>query len=89
MKPEAWRPGALDAIATRSTDGRRIVIKVVNYEAQPNTLLVRLQGSAGTGEGHGKSLHSHCRAFGRAVPGAAAEDSPCRNHPAVRADPDD
>jgi alpha-N-arabinofuranosidase len=46
MKPEAWRPGALDAIATRSTDGRRIVIKAVNYEAQSNTLLVRLQGSA-------------------------------------------
>jgi alpha-N-arabinofuranosidase len=45
MKPEAWRPGAVDAIATRSADGRRIVIKAVNYEAQPNTLLVRLQGS--------------------------------------------
>ncbi len=46
MKPEAWRPGALDAIATHSADGRRIVIKAVNYEAQANTLLVRLQGSA-------------------------------------------
>ena len=46
MKPEAWRPGTLDAIATGSADGRRIVIKAVNYEGQPNTLLVRLQGSA-------------------------------------------
>jgi len=46
MKPQAWKPGTVDAIATGSADGRRIVIKAVNYEGQPNTLLVRLQGSA-------------------------------------------
>ncbi len=46
MKPEGWRPGTLDAIATASAAGKRIVIKAVNYEGQPNTLLVRLQGSA-------------------------------------------
>lgn len=46
MKPEAWQPGAVDAIATASADGRRIVIKAVNYQAQANTLLVRLQGAA-------------------------------------------
>src|ERR1700733_2007242 len=46
MKPEAWEPGAVDAIATASADGRRIVIKAVNYQARQNTLLVRLQGSA-------------------------------------------
>jgi alpha-N-arabinofuranosidase len=45
MKPAAWRPGTFDAIATGSADGRRIVIKAVNYDGQPNTLLVRLQGS--------------------------------------------
>ena len=45
MKPEAWRPGTLDAIATGSADGKRIVIKAVNYEGQPNTLIVRLQGA--------------------------------------------
>ena len=45
MKPEAWQPGTVDAIATASTDGRRLVIKAVNYEGQPNTLLVRLHGS--------------------------------------------
>jgi alpha-L-arabinofuranosidase len=45
MKPEAWQPGTLDAIATGSADGRRIVIKSVNYDEQRNTLLVRLQGS--------------------------------------------
>ncbi len=45
MKPQGWRPGTLDAIATSSADGRRMVIKAVNYEGQPNTLLVRLQGS--------------------------------------------
>ena len=32
MKPEDWRPGTVDAIATASADGRRIVIKAVNYE---------------------------------------------------------
>ncbi len=46
MKPEEWRPGTVDAIATRSADGRRIVIKAVNYEGEPNTLLVRLEGAA-------------------------------------------
>jgi alpha-L-arabinofuranosidase len=46
MKPEGWQPGAVDAIATASADGQRIVIKAVNYQAQANTLLVRLQGSA-------------------------------------------
>ncbi len=46
MKPEDWRPGSVDAIATRSADGRRIVIKAVNYEGQRNTLYVRLQGGA-------------------------------------------
>ena len=43
--PEHWVPGSTDAIATMSTDGRRIVIKAVNYSAQRNALLVRLQGS--------------------------------------------
>ena len=45
MRPEDWRPGTVDAIATASADGRRIVIKAVNYEAERNTLLVRLQGA--------------------------------------------
>ena len=44
--PQEWRPGSVDAIATASQDGRRIVIKAVNYQAQPNSLLVRLQGAA-------------------------------------------
>lgn len=46
MIPEAWTPGSLDAIATMSADGRRMVIKAVNYEGKPNVLLVRLQGAA-------------------------------------------
>ena len=45
MKPEGWQPGTVDAIATASADGRRIVIKAVNYSGSPNTLLVHLQGS--------------------------------------------
>ena len=46
MKPQGWKPDTFDAIATGSADGKRIVIKAVNYDGQPNTLLVRLQGSA-------------------------------------------
>jgi alpha-L-arabinofuranosidase len=45
-KPEDWTPGTVDAIATRSADGRRIVIKAVNYAAERNVLLVRLQGAS-------------------------------------------
>jgi alpha-N-arabinofuranosidase len=45
VKPESWRPGTVDAIATANADARRIVIKAVNYEPTPNTLLVRLQGT--------------------------------------------
>jgi alpha-N-arabinofuranosidase len=35
----------VDAIATASADGRRVIVKAVNYSAAPNTLLVHLQGS--------------------------------------------
>jgi alpha-L-arabinofuranosidase len=45
MKPQAWTPGTVDAIATASADGRRIVIKVVNFASQRNTLLARLRGA--------------------------------------------
>lgn len=46
MKPEGWAPNTVDAIATGSSDGRRIVLKAVNYAGTPNTLLTRLQGKA-------------------------------------------
>ena len=46
MKPEGWQPGTVDAIATASADGRRIVVKAVNYSGGANTLLVHLQGSS-------------------------------------------
>ena len=42
--PAGWTPGSVDAVATASADGRRLVIKAVNYEAERNTLLVRLKG---------------------------------------------
>ena len=45
MKPEGWQPGTVDAIATASADGRRIVVKAVNYTGSASTLLVHLQGS--------------------------------------------
>jgi alpha-L-arabinofuranosidase len=43
--PEQWAPGSTEAIATMSPDGRRIVIKAVNYSAQRNALLVWLKGA--------------------------------------------
>jgi alpha-N-arabinofuranosidase len=45
MKPENWEQGTVDAIATASAGGRRIVIKAVNYSGVRNTLLARLQGA--------------------------------------------
>ncbi len=45
MKPEGWQAGTVDAIATASADGRRIVVKAVNYSGAENALLVHLQGS--------------------------------------------
>ena len=45
FKPVDWRPGTVDAIATGSADGKRIVIKAVNYEGIENTLITRIQGS--------------------------------------------
>jgi alpha-L-arabinofuranosidase len=46
MKPEDWTTGTIDAIATKTKDGKRIVIKAINYSGTANTLLVRLKGSA-------------------------------------------
>jgi alpha-N-arabinofuranosidase len=45
MKPEGWSPGSVDAIATASADGRRLVVKAVNYRGERSALLVRLEGS--------------------------------------------
>ncbi|PYR54931.1 MAG: alpha-N-arabinofuranosidase [Acidobacteria bacterium] len=45
MKPEGWQPGTVDAIATAFADGRRIVVKAVNYSGTANALLIHLQGS--------------------------------------------
>ena len=44
--PSEWKQGAMDAIATASADGRRVVIKAVNYSIGSNTLLVRLRGKS-------------------------------------------
>jgi alpha-L-arabinofuranosidase len=71
MKPESWRPGAVDAIATASADARRIVIKAVNYEPTRNTLLVRLQG-ANVPEKAAATLHTI---------GAGLRDAASLEHP--------
>lgn len=55
--PTEWLPGSIDAIATASADGRRIVIKAVNYRGERNTLLVRLRG-AGVPEKASATLHT-------------------------------
>jgi alpha-N-arabinofuranosidase len=44
--PNGWEQGSMDAIATASADGMRVVIKTVNYSPRRNTLLVRLQGKS-------------------------------------------
>jgi alpha-L-arabinofuranosidase len=71
MKPEGWLPGTVDAIATGSANGRRIVIKAVNYEPRPNTLFVRLQG-ASVPEKAVSTLHTL---------GAGLTDSASLDHP--------
>jgi alpha-L-arabinofuranosidase len=45
MKPEKWTADTVDAIDTGTKDGRRIVLKAVNYAGNANTLLARLQGT--------------------------------------------
>ncbi|NSW94001.1 MAG: carbohydrate binding domain-containing protein [Bacteroidales bacterium] len=45
MKPTDWKPGTVDAIATSTSDGKKIIIKAVNYENYSNTLLTRINGS--------------------------------------------
>lgn len=45
LKPLDWTAGTVDAIATASEDGKRIIIKAVNYTSDSSILLVRLQGS--------------------------------------------
>lgn len=46
MKPEDWTPNTVDAIATGTEDGKRIVLKAVNYDGTAHTLLARLQGKS-------------------------------------------
>ena len=45
MKPTAWLPNTVDAIATGAPDGKKIILKAVNYTAAPQTLLTRIQGA--------------------------------------------
>ena len=40
-----WTPNTVDAIATSTADGRRLIVKAVNYDGSPHTLLTRFQGS--------------------------------------------
>ena len=71
MKPEDWTPGTIDAIATKSEDGKRIVIKAVNYAGTSHTLLVRLQGKAISTNASVKTFSIH----------AGLNDAPSMQHP--------
>ena len=44
--PTEWQQGTMDAIATASSDGKRVVLKAANYSPRGNTLLVRLEGKS-------------------------------------------
>lgn len=61
MKPEDWTPGTIDAIATKSADGKTVVIKSVNYAGVSNTLLVRLQGTSIPANATVKTFSLHAR----------------------------
>lgn len=50
MIPYDWQSGTIDAIATGSDDGKRVVIKSVNYDDTAHTLLTRIEGSRVTGD---------------------------------------
>ncbi len=82
MKPEDWTPGTVDAIATASEDGRRIVIKAVNYGGSPQTLLTRLQGSAAPRDATVKVYSVKA-----GLSDAASLETPDRIHPTERALP--
>ena len=71
MIPKGWTGGTVDAIATRTDDNRRIVIKAVNYKGVSNVLLVRLQGSA-------ISSNATIKTF---TLNAALDDAPSMKHP--------
>lgn len=43
--PAGWVPGSVDANATASADGKRLVIKAVNYQGVRHDVQVRLAGS--------------------------------------------
>ena len=78
-RPEDWRPGTLDAIAAASADGRRIVIKAVNYEGNRNTLLVRLEGAGVPGKAVAE-LHT----VGAGLTDAASLEHPDAIRPVTR-----
>jgi len=71
MKPEDWTPGTVDAIAAKTRDGKRIVIKAVNYSGTANTLLVRLKGSSIPGKATVRIFTLH----------AGLTDAPSMEHP--------
>lgn len=81
-KPVDWTPGTVDAIATGSEDGKRIVIKAVNYQDKPNVLLTRLQGSTLP-----KQAHAQVYSISADLNDAASLDNPDKLDPVQKSMP--
>ena len=84
MKPEDWLPGTVDAIATASADGRRIVIKAVNYAGGAEHAARAIAGRRRSREGCRDVAHDQRRADGFRVPRASGCDRPGESNAGLR-----
>jgi alpha-N-arabinofuranosidase len=76
MKPEGWQPGAVDAIATASADGRRIVIKAVKLSGAGEHVARSAPGLRGSRERVSDLAHYRGRADGLRFSRAAGCNRP-------------
>ena len=87
MKPEDWLPGTVDAIATASADGRRIVIKAVNYEATAEHAARATAGRRRSREGDREAAHDQRRADGFRIARASGCDRSGESNAELREGP--
>ena len=80
MKPEGWQPGTVDAIATASADGRRIVDQGGELQRQSEHAARPPAGLARAGCRDGDGLHDHRRPARRGVARPAGSDKARRAH---------
>ena len=89
MKPEGWQPGTIDAIATASADGRRIVVKAVNYAGQREHAARAPAGLARAGGRDGDRAYDQRRTAGRGVARTARPDQADGTIHRISSRPDD